>query len=46
MRIYKTLNLPVVPYGCETNVSDIKGGIQTEGVRAQGVEENMLIKER
>jgi hypothetical protein len=32
IRIYKTLILPVVLYGCETLVSDIKGGTETEGV--------------
>jgi hypothetical protein len=32
IRIYKTIILPVVLYGCENLVSDIKGGKQTEGV--------------
>jgi hypothetical protein len=32
IRIYETIILPVVLYGCETCVSDIKGGTQTEGV--------------
>jgi hypothetical protein len=39
IRIYKTIILPVVLYGCET-WSDTKGGIQTDDVSEQGAEEN------
>jgi hypothetical protein len=40
IRTYKTITLPVVLYGCETCVSDIMGGTQTEGV-----EENIWTEE-
>jgi hypothetical protein len=36
-------NLVVVPHGYET-WSDIKGGMQTESIREQSVEENVWIK--
>jgi hypothetical protein len=39
IRIYKTIILPVVLYGCETWSLDIKGGTQTEGVLEQGAED-------
>jgi hypothetical protein len=32
IRIYNTVILPVVLYGCEALVSDIEGGTWTEGV--------------
>jgi hypothetical protein len=45
IRIYKTVILPVVLYGCET-WSDVKGGTQTEGVSEHGAEENIWTEER
>ena len=38
IKIYRTIILPVVLYGCETWVADIVGGKEAEGVREQGVE--------
>jgi hypothetical protein len=38
VRIYKTIILPVVLYGCKT-------WSLTEGVREEGVEENICTKE-
>jgi hypothetical protein len=32
IKIYRTIILPVVLYGCETFVADIEGGTQVEGV--------------
>jgi hypothetical protein len=41
VRIYKTVILPLVLYGCVTWSLDSKGGSWTEGVREQGAEENI-----
>jgi hypothetical protein len=40
IRIYKSIILPVVLYGCET-FSHFKGGTYTEGVGEQGAEDNI-----
>jgi hypothetical protein len=45
IRICKTTILPVVLYGCENLISDIKGGAQTEGVWEQGAEEDIWTEE-
>jgi hypothetical protein len=41
-KIYETIILPVVLYGCETLVSHTKGQAQIEGSREQSAENNIL----
>jgi hypothetical protein len=40
IRMYRTVILSVVLYGCETWSLDIKGRTHTEGALEQGVQEN------
>jgi hypothetical protein len=46
IRIYKTLLLPVVLYGCETWSLTLREEHRLEGVWEQGVEENIWTEER
>ena len=40
-KIFRTVILPVILYGCETWFVDTAGGKEAEGVWEQGVEENI-----
>jgi hypothetical protein len=45
VKVYKTIILPVVLYGCETWSLTLKEEHRLRGVRVQDCEENIWIKE-
>ena len=45
IKIYKTITLPAVLYGCETMVSYIKGGMKAKGIWEQDPDANIWAQE-